>query len=92
MLLTVKSNSNPLIDKIDDENMTVSSKEKDRFAKVWNHNIFIKEIDKETIEYTDEITIYGSIFTSFIVGFAKSFYKHRQQRWQLVKAQFYSKK
>ncbi len=79
------------LDKMDNEKMILSSKEKDKFAKVWNHNIFIKEIDDETIKYTDEITIYGGIFTSFITIFSKSFYKHRQKRWKLVKDRFFKK-
>ena len=70
--------------KIDDKNKILQTKEYDDVAKVWNHTITMKEINKNTILYVDEITIYGGFLTFFITLWAKFFYEHRQKRWILV--------
>jgi hypothetical protein len=44
----------------------------------------LKKQTETTIIYEDEIVIYGGILTDFITLWAKSFYIHRQKRWQLV--------
>ena len=72
------------IEKIDDENHTIATKEWDRGAKVWNHHVVMKDLGNGRIYYEDSITIYGGLMTGMITSFAKRFYKHRQKRWQLV--------
>lgn len=72
------------IEKIDDNNFALSTKEWDSGAKVWNHTITMRDLDNGKIYYEDSITIYGGILTGFITSFAKKFYKHRQKRWQIV--------
>ena len=72
------------VEKIDDNNYMLSTKEWDSGAKVWNHNITLREVGDGKIYYEDSITIYGGILTEFITSFAKIFYKHRQKRWQIV--------
>lgn len=72
------------IEKIDDNNNTISTKEWDNGAKVWNHDVTMKDLGNGIIYYEDSITIYGGIMTGFITSFAKRFYKHRQKRWQTV--------
>ena len=72
------------VDKIDDGNYMLSTKEWDNGAKVWNHNITMRVLGDGKIYYEDSITIYGGILTGFITSFAKNFYKHRQKRWQIV--------
>ncbi len=62
----------------------LSTKEWDSGAKVWNHDITMRDWGFGKIYYEDSITIYGGILTGFITSFAKIFYKHRQKRWQLV--------
>ena len=74
------------LDKIDNSNYMLSTKEWDNGAKVWNHDITIRELGDCKIYYEDSITIYGGILTGFITSFAKKFYKHRQKRWQVVAA------
>ncbi|WP_458626779.1 hypothetical protein [Winogradskyella sp. PC D3.3] len=69
---------------IDDDTNCLETKENDSFAKVWNHKISIKPIDKNTIYYEDEVIIYGGFLTVFISWWAKSFYQHRQNRWQIL--------
>lgn len=71
-------------EKIDSENYVIETKEKDNSAKVWNHKISMQKIDENHIQYTDEVIIYGGIWTSIITCWAKSFYKHRQKRWLIV--------
>ncbi len=72
------------IEKIDDNNHTISTKEWDNGAKVWNHNVTMKDLGNDKIYYEDSITIYGGAMTKFITSFAKRFYIHRQKRWQTV--------
>lgn len=72
------------IEKIDDHNHTIATKEWDKGAKVWNHNVIIKDLGNGSIYYEDSITIYGGFMTSIITSFAKQFYKHRQKRWQIL--------
>jgi hypothetical protein len=72
------------LDKIDNSNYMLSTKEWDNGAKVWNHDITMRELGDSKIYYEDSITIYGGILTGIITSFAKKFYKHRQKRWQLV--------
>jgi hypothetical protein len=71
-------------DKIDAENKILQTKEWDDAAKVWNHKISLKKQTEDSIIYEDEVIIYGGLLTSFIAIWAKSFYKHRQKRWQIV--------
>ena len=70
--------------RIDKENKILQTREWDNSAKVWNHKISLKKLTNTSIIYEDEIIIYGGILTGFITSWAKSFYKHRQKRWQLV--------
>jgi hypothetical protein len=72
------------IKKIDNENYTISTNEWDEGAKVWNHDVVMRDIGNGSIYYEDAITIYGGIMTGFITSFAKIFYIHRQKRWQIV--------
>lgn len=72
------------IQKIEDDNNTISTKEWDTGAKVWNHDVTMKDLGNEAIYYEDSITIYGGVMTKFIASFAKRFYIHRQKRWQIV--------
>ena len=71
-------------EKIDEVNKILQTREWDNSAKVWNHKISLKKQTNKTILYEDEIVIYGGMLTGFITSWAKSFYKHRQKRWQLV--------
>ena len=72
------------IEKIDDGDFKISTKEWDKGAKVWNHDVMMRDLGNGSIHYEDSITIYGGIMTGFITSFAKKFYKHRQKRWQIV--------
>jgi hypothetical protein len=72
------------VDKIDEGNYMLSTKEWDNGAKVWNHLITMRKLGDDKIYYEDSITIYGGMMTGFITSFAKRFYKHRQKRWQIV--------
>lgn len=72
------------IEKIDDQNHTLATKEWNRDIKVWNHHVIMRDLGEGKIYYEDAITIYAGLLTGFITSFAKIFYKHRQKRWQLV--------
>lgn len=72
------------VDKIDDENYQLATKEWDNRAKIWNHDIRIKDLGNGKIHYEDSIVIYGGLMTGIITSFAQRFYKHRQKRWHIV--------
>ena len=72
------------IEKIDEDRRELSTREWDKAAKVWNHDITMRDLGDGRIQYEDVITIYGGWMTGFITAFAKQFYKYRQRRWQLV--------
>lgn len=71
-------------EKIDEINKVLQTRERDSFAKVWDHKISLKKITTDKVMYEDEIIIYAGILTGFVTLWAKSFYKHRQKRWQLL--------
>ena len=71
-------------EKIDNQNKVLQTREKDDSAKVWDHKISLIKLDEKKIIYQDLIIIYGGTLTFFITIWAKSFYKHRQKRWQIV--------
>jgi len=73
-----------LIKEIDDDNYMIATQEWDKGAKVWNHNIVLRDSGNGKFYYKDSITIYGGVMTGFITSFAKRFYIHRQKRWQIV--------
>ena len=73
-------------EKIDEINKVMQTREWDSFAKVWDHKISLIKLTDRTIIYEDEIIIYAGMLTGFITLWAKSFYKHRQKRWQLLAA------
>jgi hypothetical protein len=72
------------IEKIDDANFHISTKEWDKGVKIWNHDITLRYLDNGKIYYEDSITIYGGMMTCFITTFAKKIFIHRQKRWQIV--------
>lgn len=72
------------VEKIDNGNFKISTKEWDYGARVWNHDIVMKDLGNGSIYYEDAIIIYGGMMTGCITFFAKEFYKHRQKRWQIV--------
>ena len=71
-------------EKIDNENKVLQTREKDDSAKVWDHKISLIELTENKIIYQDLIIIYGGLLTFIITLWAKSFYKYRQNRWQIV--------
>ena len=71
-------------EKIDGQNKVLQTREWDKSAKIWDHKISLKYVDDTYIIYEDEVIIYGGILTGFIAKWAKSFYKHRQKRWQIL--------
>lgn len=72
------------IESIEEAGYRLSTREWDQAAKVWNHDITLRDLGDGRTRYEDSITIYGGWMTGFITAFAKQFYKYRQRRWQLV--------
>jgi len=73
-----------IFEKIDNDQKVLQTKEWDKSAWIWNHKISLKPIGNTHIIYKDEVIIYGGRMTWILANWAKSFYKHRQNRWQLI--------
>ncbi len=65
-----------------DETTGVSSKEGNKFVPVWNHEIFLEEVDNTHTKYTDKVTIKAGWKTFFVWLWANAFYAHRQRKWK----------
>ncbi|CDZ75627.1 hypothetical protein ING2D1G_1490 [Peptoniphilus sp. ING2-D1G] len=63
------------------ENYKIYTHEGNPLVPVWNHRIILKEVDSNTILYTDEVELYAGWKTCFIYLWSKIFYAHRQRRW-----------
>ncbi len=61
----------------------VRSREGNKFVPVWNHKIYLKDLNGKT-EYTDEVDIDAGWKTIFIWIWAKAFYAHRQKKWLVL--------
>lgn len=48
---------------------------------VWNHQIILREIERDRTEYIDEVELYAGWKTPFVYLWAKYFYAHRQKKW-----------
>lgn len=66
---------------VDPRRHLIQSREWDRRAKVWHHDIRLTALGPDCIRYEDEIIIYGGALTGLITWWAKGFYQHRQRRW-----------
>ncbi|MCR9099226.1 MAG: hypothetical protein NXI25_04695 [bacterium] len=72
------------IKEIDDDNHKIVAQEWNKRAKVWNHDVVLRDLGNGKIYFEDSITIYGGVMTGIITSFSKRFYTHRQKRWQIV--------
>lgn len=72
------------IEKIDESKYQIATHEWDNRAKIWKHEITLKDLGDGRTHYEDTIVIYGSGLTGLITRFARRFYIHRQKRWQIV--------
>lgn len=52
-------------------------------VNVWNHAIIIERQENKT-KYSDEVDVHAGLFTPFVAGFAKLFYRHRQKQWKKI--------
>lgn len=64
------------------QGMTLSSQESGGISRRWNHDIVVRPVNDAGCHYTDRIDIDAGIFTPFVAGYARWFYKMRQQSWR----------
>jgi hypothetical protein len=70
-----------ILEKIDETNKIITSKERNTIVKIWNHKITMENNEENKTKYTDEVEIYAGIFTLFVAVWGVLFYKHRQRKW-----------
>ena len=68
-----------ILEKIDEINRIVISKEHNNIVKIWNHKIKMESKENNKIKYTDEVEIYAGMFTLFVAFWGIIIYKHRQK-------------
>ena len=73
-----------ILEKIDETNKVIISKEHNKIVKIWNHIIKMENKGEKNIRYTDEVEIYAGIFTLFVAIWGIIFYKHRQKKWKKI--------
>lgn len=75
------------MEKVDQENYELQSRESGQMAQIWNHRISIQPHGEGQTSYMDEVDIYAGKLTPLVAVFARFFYRYRQMRWQkLAKA------
>ena len=73
-----------ILEKIDENNKMIISKEHNNIVKIWNHKIIMENKGENDIKYTDEVDIYAGVFTLFVAIWSIIFYKHRQRKWKKI--------
>lgn len=67
--------------KIDKENTTIVTEEKNNICKVWNHTLTFKKISDTETTYTDEVILYAGALTSIYAYSLIPSYKNRHRNW-----------
>jgi hypothetical protein len=73
-----------LIEKIDQKNYEIQSREHDPLVRRWDHVISIKPLDALRSIYRDTIDIDAGSLTFVVWAWANWFYRHRQRRWRAL--------
>lgn len=72
------------VKQFDKETYTIYTNEANTYVPVWNHRIYLKYIDDNHTQYTDEVEIYAGWKTPFVYLWGKVFYAHRQRKWRKI--------
>jgi hypothetical protein len=73
-----------LVQRLDESNYIVTSREKNRLVPIWNHTISLVPMNTLTTSYTDEVELNARWLTQLVYLWARVFYKHRQKKWLLL--------
>jgi hypothetical protein len=71
-----------LIEKIDQRNREIQSREHNLLITRWDHLISIKPLDDSRSAYCDTIDIDAGSLTFVVWAWANLFYRYRQRRWR----------
>ena len=69
------------VTKIDQENKTITTIEKNDVAKIWNHSLTFQKIDDARTKYTDKVELHSGISTPLFARYLVWFYKVRHRNW-----------
>ena len=72
------------IEKADDRDHQIQSRERDPLVARWDHLISIKPLDDKRSIYRDTIDIDAGWLTFTVWAWANLFYRHRQRRWRAL--------
>lgn len=64
----------------------IYTSESNTYVPTWNHEIVLRELGREKIEYTDSVEIYAGRKTFVVYVWAQLFYRHRQKKWRKMLA------
>lgn len=74
---------------IDEPNGIIRTEEESNAITSWLHTMEVTQVDKQTCEYTDVVTIDAGRMTVIFWLFALLFYRHRHRRWRNVFAKMH---
>jgi len=69
---------------VDPQRRQIQTRETNRWVRVWDHLISVREAPGGRTRYSDEIEIHAGPLTPLVWLFANCFYRHRQRRWRRV--------
>ena len=69
-----------------DEESGIFTREGNKHVPTWNHEIILKTVGENKVEYTDRVEIEAGWKTPLVCFWAKLFYAHRQKKWQMLLA------
>jgi hypothetical protein len=72
------------LEKIDQKNYEIQSREHDPLIARWDHLVAIKPLDDSRSLYRDTIDIDAGNLTVVVWAWANWFYRHRQRRWRAL--------
>jgi hypothetical protein len=72
------------MEKIDQINYEIHTREHDALIARWDHVISIKPLDDSRSLYRDTIDIDAGILTVLVWAWANWLYRHRQRRWRAL--------
>lgn len=70
------------LEALDEETMTIKSREHGGFIRSWNHILRVEPLDATRCRYHDIVEIDAGSFTPVTAAFAKFLYRYRHRRWR----------
>ena len=67
---------------LDDDSMTIKSREYGGFVRSWNHTLRVEPVDSARCRYHDIVEIDAGRVTPVVAAFSHLIYRYRHRRWR----------